>query len=139
MCHWTPSVSTLLGQRPLRVLPVRSRLLATVRLHHHQEEGRRSLVYVPGFMSGAGGKVNSDDDWNSTFALLEMIICMLFVADVIKSFDAVDGGGKRSISDSGPGRLGLPASVTILGVTVEACCWPWLGVDQRRGHSQGCS
>ena len=100
--------ATLLGQRPLCVLPVVYRIWASgwmVQLEPWFKSWAPSSVY------SAGGGCSSVDAWFTT--ALEIEECLsggvdsdvhLFVADVVKSFDTVD----RSILDCTLGRLGLP-------------------------------
>ena len=99
--------STPLGQRPLSVLPVVYRLWASPRLGHLREwvEGLPESVY------SLGNGLSSVEAWFSTALDVEEVLSgtggdqlHVSVADVIKSFDAVD----RSILDCALGRLGLP-------------------------------
>ena len=73
--------------------------------------------------------------------MLWTLIVHVFVADVVKSFDTVDGGG---ISDLVLSSLGLPAWLRhahfeySCSPSVKACCWlgkPW---TRDGGIPQGC-
>ena len=101
--------STPLGQRPLGVLPVVYRLWASLRLGHLR-------VWVEGWspksVFSLGNGLSSVEAWFSAAWDIEEVLAQIggdqlhvMVADVIKSFDAVD----RSILDSALGHLGLPA------------------------------
>ena len=100
--------STPLGQRPLSVLPVVYRLWASLRLGHLREwvEG-----WLPKSVYSLGNGLSSVEAWFSTALDIEEVLSgtggdqlHVMVADVIKSFDTVDG----SILDCTLGRLGLP-------------------------------
>ena len=100
---------TLLGQRPLCVLPVVYRLWASVRLAHLKEW---FCSWVPDSVFSAGKGVSSVDAWYATSIDIEEVLSHtrrsdfhIFVADVVKSFDTLD----RDTLDCTLGRLGLPA------------------------------
>ena len=100
--------STPLGQRPLCVLLVENRLWASVRLGHIQAWFHS---WVPDTVFSAGNRVSSVDAWYATTLDIEEILsgacdghAHIFVADVFKSFDTVDG----DILVCAPGRFGLP-------------------------------
>ena len=97
--------SAPLGQRPLSVLPVVYRLWASLRLGHLREwvEG-----WLPKSVYSLGNGSSSVEAWFSTALDIEEVLSgtggdqlHVMVADVIKSFDAVD----RSILDCVLGRL----------------------------------
>ena len=108
MIHKADGDSTPLGQRPFCVLPVVYRLWASVRLGHLQDW---FYSWVPDTVYSAGKGVSSVDAWYTSSLDIEEVLSgahdnhvHLFVANVIKSFDTVDGG----IWDCALGRLGLP-------------------------------
>ena len=100
--------STPLVQRPLSVLPVVYRLLASLRLGHLREwvEG-----WLPKSGYSLGNGLSSFEAWFSTALDIEEVLSgvggdqlHVMVADIIKSFDTVD----RSILVCTLGRFGLP-------------------------------
>ena len=100
--------STLLGQRPLSVLPVVYRLWASLRLGHLREWVE---VWLAKSVYSLGNGLSSVEAWFSTALDIEEVLSgtggdqlHVMVADVIKSFDTVC----RSILDCALGRLGLP-------------------------------
>ena len=95
--------STLLGQRPLCVLPIIYRLWASVWLVHLRGWFES---WVPASVLSAGGGRSSVDAWDleeSLSGVLDSDV-RIFVADVVKSFDTVD----RGILGYFLSRLGLP-------------------------------
>ena len=104
----TDGDATLLGQRPLGVLPIVYRFGASARVC--QLEGW-FLSWVPESVFSAGGGRSSVEAWYSSALDIEEVLSgasdsdvHLFVADVIKSFDTVD----RGILDRVLSGLGLP-------------------------------
>ena len=91
----TDGDATPLGQRPLSALPVVCRFWASA--HMVQLEGWfKSWVPDPVFSAGVGR--GSVEAWYTTALDIEEVLAgandsdvHLFVADVIKSFDTVDG------------------------------------------------
>ena len=104
----TDGDTTPLGQRPLSVLPIVYRVWASARMS--QLDGWFKS-WVPDSVYSAGGGRGSVEAW-CTYALdIEEVLAgatdshlHLFVADVVKSFDTVDGG----ILDRVLSSLGLP-------------------------------
>ena len=101
--------ATPLGQRPLSVPPVVSRIWASARMV--QLEGWFKS-WVPDSVFSAGGGRGSVEAWYTTALDIEEVLTgaadshvHLFVADVIKSFDTVD----RGILDRVLSSLGLLA------------------------------
>ena len=101
--------ATPLGQRPLSVPPVVSRIWASARMV--QLEGWFGS-WVPDSVFSAGGGRGSVEAWYTTPLDIEEVLTgaadshvHLFVADVIKSFDTVE----RGILDRVLSSLGLPA------------------------------
>ena len=104
----TDGDATLLGQRPLGVLPVVYRIWASARMVQLVDWFRS---WVPQSVFSAGGGRGSVEAWYSTSLYIEEVLSgatdskvHLFVADVIKSFDTVD----RGILDRVLSGLGLP-------------------------------
>ena len=100
---------TPLGQRLLSVLPVVYRIWASAR--NEQLEGWFQS-WVPDSVVSAGGDRSSVEAWYTTALDIEEVLSgvvdsdiLLFVGDVIMSFDTVD----RSILDMVLSSLGLPA------------------------------
>ena len=100
--------STPLGQRPLSVLTVVSRLWASLRLGHLRE---RVEGWLPQSVFSLGNGLSSVEAWFSTASDIEEVLSgvggdqlHVTVADVIKSSDTAD----RSILDFTSSRLGLP-------------------------------
>ena len=88
--------STSLGQRPLSVLPVVYRIWASARMQ--QLEGWFQS-WVPSSVKSAGNGRSSVEAWYTTALDIEEVLAgavdthvHIFVADVVKSFDTVDGG-----------------------------------------------
>ena len=104
----TDGDATPLGQRPLSVLPIVYRIWASARMG---QLGGWFSSWVPDSVFSAGVGRGSVEAWY-TFAFdIEEVLAgatdshvHLFVADVIKSFDAVD----RTILDRFLSSLGLP-------------------------------
>ena len=104
----TDGDATPLGQRPLSVLPIVYRIWAAARMG--QLEGWfRS--WVPDSVFSAGGGRGSVEAWYTSSLDIQEVLSgaadshvHLFVADVEKSFDTVDGG----ILDCFLSSLGLP-------------------------------
>ena len=99
--------STSLGQRPLSVLPVVYCIWAFARMQQ-LESWFQSLVLSSVYGNGR----SSVEAWYTTALDIEEVLAgsvdthvHAFVADVVKSFDTVDGG----ILDCVLGSLGLPA------------------------------
>ena len=95
----TDGDATLLGQRPLSVLPIAFRIWASVRMLQLEDWFRS---WAPDSVFGAGSGRSSVEAWYTTALDIEEVLSgvadsdvHLFVADVIKSFDTVD----RGISD----------------------------------------
>ena len=88
--------STPLGQRPLCVILVVYRLWASLRLSLSKNSVKG---WVPESVFSVGSRVSSGNAWLSLRRSLYVL-----VADVVKSFDTVDG----SILDCALGRPGLP-------------------------------
>ena len=104
----TDGDATLLGQRPLSVLPIVYRVLASARMGQ-LEDWFKSWVLDSVF--SAGGGRGSVEAWYTTALDIEEVLAgatdshlHLFVADVVKPFDTVD----RKILDRVLSRLGLP-------------------------------
>ena len=100
--------ATLLGQRPLCVLPVVHRVWASARMMQLEPWFKS---WVPSSVYSAGGGRSSVDAWFSS--ALDIEECLsggvdsdvhLFVADVVMSFDTVD----RGVLDRVLSSLGLP-------------------------------
>ena len=105
----TDGDATPLGQRPLSVLPVVYRIWASARMG--QLEGWFQS-WLPDSVVSAGGGRGSVEAWYTTALDIEEVLSgvvdsdiLLFVGDVIMSFDTVD----RSILDRVLSSLGLPA------------------------------
>ena len=103
----TDGDATPLGQRPLSVLPVVYRTWASARMV--QLEGWFKSWVLDSVFSAGGGR-GSVEAWYTTALDIEEVLngandsdVHLFVADVIKSFDIVDGILDRVLSS-----LGLP-------------------------------
>ena len=91
--------ATPLGQRPLSVLPIVYRVWASARMVQLEDWFKS---WVPDSVFSAGGGRGSVEAWKTSALILRKfflvpltLIFILFVADVIKSFDTVD----RSILD----------------------------------------
>ena len=104
----TDGDATPLGQRPLSVLPIANRIWASVRMLQ-LEDWFRSWVPDSVFSTGSGR--SSVGAWFTTTLDIQEVLSgavdsdvHLFVADVIKSFDAVD----RVFLDKVLSSLGLP-------------------------------
>ena len=104
----TDGNATPLGQRPLSVLPIVYRVWASARMS--QLEGW-FWFWVPDSVFSAGGGRGSVEAWFSSALDIEEVLAgatdshlHLFVADVVKSFDTVDG----EILDRVLSGLGLP-------------------------------
>ena len=100
--------ATPLGQRPLSVLPVVYRIWASARMVQLEPWFRS---WVPPCVFSAGGWRSSVEAWFTTAIDIEEVLSgvvqgdvLVFVADVIKSFDTVD----RGILDRVLSSLGLP-------------------------------
>ena len=100
--------ATPLGQRPLCLLPVVYRVWASARMLQLEPWFKS---WVPNSVFSAGGGRSSVEAWFSTALDIEECLAggvgtdvHLFVADVVKSFDAVD----RGILDRVLCSLGLP-------------------------------
>ena len=104
----TDGDATPLGQRPLSVLPVVYRIWASARMC--QLDGWFKS-WVPDAVFSAGGGRGSVEAWKTSSLDIEEVLTgvadshvHLFVADVVKSFDTVDG----CILDRVLSSLGLP-------------------------------
>ena len=92
----TDGDATLLGQRPLSVLPVVYRIWASARMVQF-EDWFRSWVFDSVFSAG-GGRGSVEAWYTSALDIQEVLTgatdsdIHLFVADVIKSLDTVDRG-----------------------------------------------
>ena len=121
--------STPFGQRRLSVLAVVHRLWASLRLGHLKDWVQG---WVPKSVFSLGNGVSSVGAWFSTALDIEKVLAQIgsdqlhvMVADVIKSFDTVDG----SILDCALGRLvcllGLGRSTSLIIVRfVSGLSWP---------------
>ena len=105
----TDGVATPLGQRPFSVLPVVYRIWASVRMGQLEDWFR---CWVPDSVFSGGGGRGSVEAWYAAALDFEEVLTRaldsdvhLFVADVIKSSDTVDG----CILDRVLSSLGLPA------------------------------
>ena len=104
----TDGDATLLGQRPLSVLPVVYRLWASTRMGQLRDWFQS---WVPASVFSAGGGRGSVEAWYTSSLDIEEVLAgatdshaHLFVADVVKSFDTVD----RTLLDRVLSSLGLP-------------------------------
>ena len=100
--------ATLLGQRPLSVLPVVYRVWAFARMVQLESWFKS---WFPDSVFSAGGGRGSVEAWKTSALDIEEVLSgatdshvHLFVADVVKSFDTVD----RGILDRVLSSLGLP-------------------------------
>ena len=108
MIPGTDGDATLLGQRPLSVLPVIYRIWASARMS--QLDGW-FCSWVPDSVFSAGGGRGSVEAWYATALDIEEVLSgaadfshlRLFVADVVNSVDTVD----RGILDRVLSSLGL--------------------------------
>ena len=112
----TDGDATLLGQRPLGVLPVVHRIWASARMVQHEDWFR---YWVPGSVFSAGHGRGSVEAWYTTALDIEEVLFGAtdsdvppFEADVIKSFDTVD----MDILDRVLRSLGLPRKLDSNGV-----------------------
>ena len=104
----TDGDATPLGQRPRGVLPIVYRVWASARMSQLDGWFRS---WVPDFVFSAGNGRGSVEAWYTSALDIEEVLSgasdshlLLFVADVVKSFDTVD----RGILDRVLGSLGLP-------------------------------
>ena len=100
--------ATPLGQRPLSVLPIVYRIWASARMCQLDDWFKS---WVPDSVFSAGGGRGSVEAWYTSSLDIEEVLSgatdshvHLLVADVVKSFDAVD----RGILDRVLSSLGLP-------------------------------
>ena len=125
-----------LGQGPLSVLPVVYRIWASARVGQ-LEDWFRSWVLDSVFSAGCGR--GSVEAWYATALDIEEVLTgaadsdvHLFVADVIKSFDTVDGDFGYCFEQSWATCIVPPFLFRVscsCSVAVSACFWPWVALD----------